>query len=179
LSKTEERIKIVVFHAKQCDPKKCSALKIKRFGFIQIVYRIKLLPKKAVILDPHSEIAFSPRDKEYIRKFGLVALDYSWKNFKNYSLTSHRKKARCLPYLVAGNPINYGKPTKLSTVEAIAAALYILGLKEQAHSLLSKFKWGPTFIELNRERLEKYGEAENSKEIIELQKKFMEEIKNK
>lgn len=79
-----------------------------------------------------------------------------------------------MPFLIAGNPTNFGKPTKLSTVEALAAALHIAGFKEEAADLLSIFKWGHTFLELNMERLDGYANADNSSEVVELQKHFME-----
>jgi len=85
-----------------------------------------------------------------------------------------RGTSRCLPILIAGNPVNFGKPTKLSTVEALAAALYIAGFKEEALQLLSIFKWGHTFLEINQERLESYAKAKDSTAIVELQKHFIE-----
>jgi pre-rRNA-processing protein TSR3 len=135
---------------------------------------MKFLPKRAVVLNPLSEIAFSPADTERIENFGLVALDFSWEHAEKVLLKNVRGTSRCLPYLIAGNPINFGKPTKLSTVEALAAALYIAGSKEEAHQLLSIFKWGHTFLELNNERLESYASAKDSRAVVELQENFIE-----
>ncbi|MEM3464020.1 MAG: DUF367 family protein [Candidatus Bathyarchaeia archaeon] len=164
---------IVVYHAGQCDPKKCTALKLKRHGLVRVVRRIRFLPRRAVVLNPLSKIAFSPADRQRIEKFGLAALDFSWEHAEKALLKSVRGTSRCLPYLLAGNPVNFGQPTRLSTVEALAAALYIAGFKEEAYKLLSIFKWGHTFLELNKERLESYSKATDSKAMIELQKQFM------
>jgi pre-rRNA-processing protein TSR3 len=169
----QEPVKIVVYHARQCDPKKCTALKLERHGLIRIVHRMRLLPKRAVVLNPLSEIAFSPADRRRIERFGLAALDLSWEHAERALLKSVRGTSRCLPYLIAGNPVNFGKPTKLSTVEALAAALYITRFEQEAAQLLSIFKWGHTFIETNQERLEKYANAENSADVVKLQKQFM------
>ena len=46
--------------------------------------------------------------------------------------------------------MNYGKPLKLTCAEAIAATLYITGFKEEARQVLDKFKWGESFIKLNK-----------------------------
>jgi pre-rRNA-processing protein TSR3 len=148
-------------------------LKLKRHGLIQIVYQLRQLPRHAVVLNPFAEKAFSPADRERIETYGLVALDYSWKCTEEAKLIPLIGEARALPYLVAANPVNYGKPTKLSTIEALAAALFIIGYVEQAETLLSKFKWGPEFIRLNQERLDAYAQAKDSGEVVGLQRKFM------
>lgn len=167
-------IKLIVYHAKQCDPRKCSALKLKRHNLVLIVHQTRELPRGAVILNPFSTRAFSPADRERITKRGLVALDFSWKHSDDVlKLLRLRGASRCLPYLVAANPINYGTPTKLSTVEALAAALYISKFKEEASELLSMFKWGPEFVRLNVELLEAYSKARSSSDVIKLQKLFM------
>jgi len=88
-------------------------------------------------------------------------------------LKTVRGTSRCLPYLIAGNPVNFAIPTKLSTAEALAAALYIAGFIQEATEILSVFKWGHTFFELNKEKLESYANAKNSTEIIALQKQFI------
>ena len=173
----ERRVRIVVYHARQCDPKKCTALKLSRHGLIRIVSQLRFLPKRAIVLNPFSETAFSPADRERIEQHGLVALDCSWEHAEKVLSGHVRGTSRCLPLLVAGNPVNFGKPTKLTTVEALAAALIIAGFEEEARELLSVFTWGHTFLDLNGERLGKYSTARNSAEVVELQKTFMYSVR--
>jgi pre-rRNA-processing protein TSR3 len=125
------------------------------------------------VLNPFSERAFSPADRERIENHGLVGLDCSWEHAEKVLLKHVRGTSRCLPILIAGNPVNFGKPTKLTTVEALAAALYIAGFEEEASQLLSIFKWGHTFLDINQERLETYARAKDSTEIVQIQRRFM------
>lgn len=170
---SQKEVRVVVYHAKQCDPKKCTALKLGRHNMVRIVHRIRALPKGSIILNPFSKKAFSPNDRGRLENRGLSAIDCSWMHADEVFELSMRGAARCLPYLIAANPVNYGAPTKLSTVEALAAALYIVGLKDKAEQLLSIFKWGPQLINLNQELLDSYAEAKDSSEVVALQAKFM------
>ncbi len=131
------------------------------------------MPKRAIILNPFGEIAFSPADRQRVAEFGLAALDCSWEHAEK--VLSHLVKgtSRCLPILLAGNPTNYAKATKLSTAEALAGALYIAGFKDEARELLLIFTWGHTFFELNAALLDVYAAAKDSTEIVAvMQSKF-------
>jgi len=169
----EKRVRIAVYNARQCDPKKCTALKLEHHGLVRGVTQVRFLPKRAVVLNPFSETAFSPADRDRIENFGLAALDCSWEKAERFLSTHVRGTSRCLPVLIAGNPVNFGKPTKLSTLEALVAALFIVGFREQASELLAMYKWGHTFLELNREMLETYAGAKDSADVVELQKQFI------
>ncbi|MBT8172035.1 DUF367 family protein [Candidatus Bathyarchaeota archaeon] len=172
-------VSVIVYHAKQCDPKKCSTLKLKRHNLVRVVQRTKDLPRGAVILHPFTLKAYSPADRYRLEKRGLLALDCSWVHAKEVFDVSSNWIPRCLPYLIAANPVNYGKPTKLSTVEALAGALYIADFQVQATELLSKFKWGPQFITLNKELLEGYREAKDSAEVVGIQEDYLNQFLDK
>jgi pre-rRNA-processing protein TSR3 len=51
----------------------------------------------------------------------------------------------------------------------------IVGLKEEAKFYLGKFSWGHSFIELNDELLELYSKCKDSKEILEVQQKYLDD----
>jgi pre-rRNA-processing protein TSR3 len=67
---------------------------------------------------------------------------------------------------------------KLSCVEALAATMYIVGLKEDAANILAKFKWGQTFIDLNRELLDDYAASENGEGVIKVQNEYIQSCEN-
>lgn len=165
-------IRLHLYHAAQCDPKKCSGKKLARFNLATLHENPKTVPREAILLDPFAEQALSPADDA---GRGIAVLDCSWEEVERVFpiLQKLRLRHRALPYMLAANPVNYGKPFKLSTVEAFAAALYILGEKEQAALILNKFKWGQTFLELNREPLERYSQAKNSTEVVRIQGEYL------
>lgn len=163
---------LFIYHAHHCDPRKCTATKLAKYHLVEVVHSLRDIPVNSLILDPFAEKALSPHDRVYP---SLTALDYSWE--KKDLFKRKFRNGRALPYLVAANPVNYGKPTKLSTAEALAAALYILGEKSKALNILQKFNWGKTFMSLNAEALETYSKAESSQEIIEIQENVMRSVR--
>lgn len=171
---TRKPVELVIFLAEQCDPKKCTGKKLARLGLARIVKRMAQLPHDGVILNPAAEKAFSREDYRASQRNGIAVLDCSWEKSEEllYKLRT-KNRSRALPFLVAANPTKYGKPFQLSTVEAFAAALFIIGREEEASEILGKFKWGPHFLEMNREPLEAYALAKNSKEVVEVQGEFV------
>ena len=82
-----------------------------------------------IVLSPFGDRCISYEDHNVISSRGLAVVDCSWAKLDDTPFS--RVKAyqhRLLPYLVAANPINYGKPCKLSCVEALCAGLIISGM---------------------------------------------------
>ncbi len=146
-----------------------------RHGLVKLLRSPRQIQGKTLVLNPFAEKAFSPADKIFAEQAGILVLDCSWNKADELLQKRIRGKARCLPYLVAANPVNYGQVGKLSSVEAVASALYILGYPEEAQRVLALFKWGPHFLELNKEPLQEYAKAGDSTDVIARQKQFMVE----
>ncbi|MBY9002528.1 MAG: DUF367 family protein [Candidatus Lokiarchaeota archaeon] len=135
-------------HLNECDPKKCTALKLKRLNLLKIISKIRGDMQNAIVLTPLSQKVISLGDKSIINHYGLLVIDCSWKHLFDLKLGIFNNGRR-LPPLIAANPVNYGKWEKLSSVEALSAALYITGYIEDADFILSKFTWGIQFKNLN------------------------------
>jgi pre-rRNA-processing protein TSR3 len=167
-------MKLIVYHSNEDDPKKCSAKKLARFGYVQIEEKISQIPKNAILLNPFAEKSISIEDKKIAEKSGILAIDCSWaKAEKTFDFLKKRSNPRALPFLVAANPVNYGKPFKLSTLEAFAGALYILNEVKKAEEIVRIYKWGPSFLILNKEPLEEYRKAKNSQDIIRVMNQYI------
>lgn len=163
----------------QDDPKKNTAVLSSKRGDITLHKKVNTLPKKGIILEPLCGKIFGPEDHNLLtqQNGSLVGLDCSWKQIESsveQVMRRTRLKPRMLPLFLAANPVNWGKPGKLTTIEALAAATYLTGNREQASKLLSGFRWGERFIELNYEPLEEYSSAKSSADLVELQFEFFD-----
>ncbi|KAG5460885.1 MAG: hypothetical protein BJ554DRAFT_7016, partial [Olpidium bornovanus] len=137
---------------KHCDPKRCSGNKLARLGVIQL---LKINQRfRGIVLSSEGKKAVSRADRAIIEEYGLAVVDCSWAKLDEVPFAKLRAEHnRLLPYLVAANPVNYGRPWKLNCAEAIAACFFITGcsgLKEYGDEIMGKFKWGHSFYELNR-----------------------------
>ncbi|SDF44555.1 DUF367 family protein [Halorientalis regularis] len=156
------------------DPDKCSARKLARFDLAELHRATRSTPP-GIVLNPFADRVLSPEDGvgSGVRHDRLVALDCSWETAEREAFDLEGIH-RALPFLVAANPVNYGTPFELNTVEAFAGALCILGQRDHAEELVSKFTWGHTFLELNDEPLRRYAECTNSAEILDVQDDYLD-----
>jgi len=165
-------IQLAMWDFGQCDIKRCTGRKLSRFGLLK---ELRINQRfGGVVLSPMGNKCISNEDQQLLHKRGLAVVDCSWARLTDVPFVTLRCAApRLLPWLVAANPVNYGRPCELSCVEALAAALLICGEEETANVLLSKFKWGHSFLSLNRELLKAYSECKTGEEIISVQNNWL------
>ena len=156
-----------VLMLKQDDPKKCTAAKLVKF---KLAKNVKKISKNTLVLNPFAQKTLLPNDRKLVNS--ITAIDCSWNLAVQAFTKQYPGLTRKLPPLFAGNPVNYSKLGKLTTVEAISAAAFILGLNDLALELLDKFKWGHTFYELNQELLNDYSKLESEYEINPLLREY-------
>jgi pre-rRNA-processing protein TSR3 len=162
-------IPLYAFRDNSCDPRKCTVKRMERSGLVRVLSKISRIPRTTILLDPTATQALSPADRP---ARSLTVLDCSWEVLDTEMVSNFRRR-RALPFLVAANPVNFGRPWRLTSVEAFAAALVILGEPGQAGVVLASQNWGPRFLELNEEPLGLYAQARDSTEVIEIQNEYL------
>ena len=172
-------IPLHIIHLSQDDPRKCTARKLASRGLANIHENNRRPPRRGILLDPLAGVILGPDDREVIEAgASLVALDCSWKQIvQSLADIAERSPAlvgRTLPVVLAANPVSWGKPGRLSTVEALAVSLILLGRRDQAEDILRPFSFGEQFLTLNRKPLEAYEEATSNAELVELQWEFFD-----
>ena len=159
-----------VYMMRQDDPSKCTAAKLAKF---RIAEPIRFIRKNTLVLSPFSRICLTRKDAEIAD--AVCAIDCSWE--KAGDVAKHQRAfssgiSRRLPAMLAANPVNYAKLGKLSSAEALAGALYILGDKQTAKDIMNKFKWGHTFLELNADLLEDYSKAHTQEQMAQIEQEY-------
>src|SRR2546426_11158996 len=101
-------IALVVSHAGQCDPRKCTSRRLGRLGLMTFGPRPSALPNGAVLLTPEADRALSPADGPRAERRGLSIVDVSWK--RGYLPMVSPPVTRAMAYLPASYPLNYSKP---------------------------------------------------------------------
>ncbi|KAJ7491989.1 DUF367 family protein [Mycena latifolia] len=175
----EDEVKIEVpvamWDFDHCDPRRCSGKKLSRLGLIK---ELKVGSRfRGIVVSPKGKQVISPSDREIILKGGLAVVECSWARLDDVPFGKIASPhERLLPYLLATNPTNYGKPWRLNCVEALAAAFYITGFDAYADKLLSGFGWGGSFWKVNRTFLERYKTCGTAEEVSAMQERIMDDL---
>lgn len=183
---------LYILNERHCAPHACTGLKLARKGLAAEITANNTTKRKGMLLlSPFSEEVLSKRDEKFAQN-GIIAIDCSWNRIRSRKAEGKKLNSkiveifektspirRALPYLVAANPTNFGRPTILSTAESLAAAAYVLGEKEQAARLMAAFTWGHAFLELNLGLLEAYSAAEGAGEVLKIQELAMSQGKKR
>jgi pre-rRNA-processing protein TSR3 len=171
------KFELAMWDFAQCDPKRCTGRKLIRMGFCRELTTKQTF--RGIVLSPDARDCLSPADKDTVLQHGIAVVDCSWAELEAVPFSKMKANhIRLLPYLVAANPVNYGRPLKLSCVEAFAACCYIVGMKQMAVELLAKFKWGHSFLDLNVELLERYELCQTSEEMLAAQQAHMDQLQH-
>jgi len=166
-------IKLRMWDFQQCDPKRCSGARLAKRGIFE---KMPLKsPFRGIVLDPEAKIAVSPADLPILESGGISLIDCSWARlqeipFKQMTSGHHR----LLPFMVAANTVNYGRPFKLNCAEAAAATLYICGKVDAAKIVMDEFSYGEEFLNLNRQVLDLYSTCTDSADVVQKQNEWLE-----
>lgn len=158
-----------------CDMKRCSGKRLMRLGLMRELHVGQKFA--GVVVSPKAKRVLSRADAELLEQYGAAVVECSWKRVDEVPFARIGGKCeRLLPYLVAANPTNYGRPWRLNCVEALAACFAICGRGEWAEEILSTFSYGAAFLEINAALLKRYAACASEEEVKRAEELWLEKI---
>ncbi|AOA61237.1 Ribosome biogenesis protein TSR3 (20S rRNA accumulation protein 3) [Komagataella phaffii CBS 7435] len=165
-------VKLAMWDFDHCDPKRCSGKKLERLGLIKnLRVGVKF---NGIVVSPNGSGVVCPDDREVVEAYGAAVVECSWARLDEIPFGKiGGRHERLLPFLIAANPVNYGRPWRLNCVEALAACFAIVGHIDWAKQLLEHFSWGLTFLDINEELFELYQECTDSESVKKAEEEYL------
>lgn len=158
-----------------CDPRRCSGKRLMKLNLLRPLSPGQRHP--GVVITPNGKHTLSPADADLLINFGVAVVECSWARVNEVQWNKVGGKCeRLLPYLVAANTVNYGKPWRLNCAEALAAAMWICGREEWARTVMEPFAYGEAFLEINASLLRRYARCEDEEGVKKVQEEWMERL---
>lgn len=130
-----------------------------------------------VVVSPNAKSVLSPADRELCEQHGAAVVECSWVRIKEVPWAKIGGKCeRLLPYLVAANSVNYGRPWRLNCAEALAATFFICGREDWAREVLTHFSYGEPFLNINSQLLRRYAACKDAEEVKRAEEVWLKKI---
>ena len=169
--------KAAAWDLNHCDAKRCSGKRLMRLGLMRELHVGQKHP--GVVISPKAKTLMSPADRSILEQYGAAVVEASWKRIEEVPFSRiGGPNQRLLPYLIAANPTNYGRPWRLNCVEALAACFFICGHRDWAEEVLSTFSYGQAFIDINETVLKRYAACKDEEEVKKAEEEWLAKIEN-
>lgn len=169
--------KAAAWDLNHCDAKRCSGKRLMRLGLMR---ELHVGQKHAgIVISPKAKVLLSPADRPILEQYGAAVVEASWKRIEEVPFSRiGGKNERLLPYLIAANPTNYGRPWRLNCVEALAAGFMICGRKDWAEEILSTFSYGQAFLDINEAVFKRYAACLDEEGIKKAEEEWLAKIED-
>ena len=170
-------VRVVLWEFGQNDAKRDSGSKLVRLGLASSQKIGSSRSFNGIVLSSEATTVLSAADADIVAKHGVAGINCSWNRLGEipFGTLGKARHQRVLPFLVAANPVNYGRPFKMNTAEAVAAALVIVGADLDANALLEPFAYGQEFLKLNADALGFYAAAADAQAVRLAETNFLQD----
>lgn len=155
---------------------------------------------RGIVLSPKGVDVVSPSDRHIVEDAGVAVVECSWARldeipFHKIRSPNERIRTSSISSQLTLSAVSarlesselwqtsvecreraHVAAYKLNCVEALAAALYIVGQDEVAEQLLAKFSWGDSFWQMNGAFLKRYRTCDTAQSVTDEQEAIIREL---